>query len=246
MTKNTYGTGCFMLQNTGTKRAGVAAPARDDRRLDAQRQRRSTRSKAASSSAAPWCSGCATAWASFDRRRSRSAGRDRCRTTAACTSSRRSPGSAHRTGTSTRAARSSGITRGTTAAHIARAALESHRLSGRRICSTRCRRMPACRWPSFASTAARRATIFMMQFQADLIGAPVVRPQITETTALGAAYLAGLAVGFWKSGDEIASQWRTERRFEPAMPAKRRFASCARSAGPQALEARPRAGETCP
>ena len=61
----------------------------------------------------------------------------------------------------------------------------------------------------------------LMQFQSDLIGAPVVRPQITETTALGAAYLAGLAVGFWKSGDEIASQWRTERRFEPSMPAAR-------------------------
>jgi glycerol kinase len=61
----------------------------------------------------------------------------------------------------------------------------------------------------------------LMQFQADLLGAAVVRPQITETTALGAAYLAGLAVGFWKSGDEIASHWRTERRFEPVMPAAR-------------------------
>ena len=61
----------------------------------------------------------------------------------------------------------------------------------------------------------------LMQFQSDLIGAPVVRPQITETTAAGAAYLAGLAVGFWKSGDEIASQWRTERRFEPVMPPER-------------------------
>ena len=58
----------------------------------------------------------------------------------------------------------------------------------------------------------------LMQFQADLIGAPVVRPKITETTALGAAYLAGLAVGFWKSEDEIASQWQTGRRFEPALP----------------------------
>jgi glycerol kinase len=54
-----------------------------------------------------------------------------------------------------------------------------------------------------------------------VIGAPVVRPQITETTALGAAYLAGLAVGFWKNDDDLASQWRTERRFEPAMPASR-------------------------
>jgi glycerol kinase len=54
-----------------------------------------------------------------------------------------------------------------------------------------------------------------------LIGAPVIRPKITETTALGAAYLAGLAVGFWKSGDEISKQWRTDRRFEPKMPISR-------------------------
>jgi glycerol kinase len=61
----------------------------------------------------------------------------------------------------------------------------------------------------------------LMQFQSDLIGAPVVRPEIIETTALGAAYLAGLAIGFWKSGDEVANQWRAERRFEPVMPATR-------------------------
>ena len=58
-----------------------------------------------------------------------------------------------------------------------------------------------------------------MQFQADLLGVPVVRPAVTETTALGAAYLAGLAVGFWGPRAEIARQWRVDRRFEPAMPA---------------------------
>jgi len=57
----------------------------------------------------------------------------------------------------------------------------------------------------------------LMQFQADLLGVPVVRPMVTETTALGAAYLAGLAVGYWKDGQEISLQWRQERRFEPAM-----------------------------
>jgi glycerol kinase len=56
-----------------------------------------------------------------------------------------------------------------------------------------------------------------MQFQADLLGIPVVRPKVTETTALGAAYLAGLAVGVWRDTDELASQWQVERRFEPAM-----------------------------
>ena len=58
---------------------------------------------------------------------------------------------------------------------------------------------------------------FLMQFQADLLGVAVVRPHITETTALGAAYLAGLAVGFWKSLEEVARNWRSERRFEPRM-----------------------------
>ena len=57
----------------------------------------------------------------------------------------------------------------------------------------------------------------LMQFQADLLGVPVVRPAVSETTALGAAYLAGLATGYWKDTAEIAEQWRTQRRFEPAM-----------------------------
>ena len=61
----------------------------------------------------------------------------------------------------------------------------------------------------------------LMQIQADLLGVPVVRPAVTETTALGAAYLAGLAVGFWKSVDDISGQWQVDRRFEPGMPADR-------------------------
>ena len=63
-----------------------------------------------------------------------------------------------------------------------------------------------------------------MQFQADLLGVPVVRPQVTETTALGAAYLAGLAVGFWQNEAELTALWRAERRFEPAMADSRRAA----------------------
>ena len=60
-----------------------------------------------------------------------------------------------------------------------------------------------------------------MQFQADLLGIPVVRPAVTETTALGAAYLAGLATGVYSGLDELAAQWRVQRRFEPAMPRER-------------------------
>jgi glycerol kinase len=58
---------------------------------------------------------------------------------------------------------------------------------------------------------------FLMQFQADLLGVPVVRPRVTETTSLGAAYLAGLGVGFWASHEELAAQWRVDRVFEPAL-----------------------------
>jgi glycerol kinase len=68
----------------------------------------------------------------------------------------------------------------------------------------------------------------LMLFQADLLGVPVVRPPVTETTALGAAYLAGLAVGFWSGREEIRALWRAERRFEPAMAPDQRAACMAR------------------
>jgi glycerol kinase len=58
---------------------------------------------------------------------------------------------------------------------------------------------------------------FLMQFQADILGIPVEVPQVAETTSLGAAYLAGLAVGFWKSREELDAKWKVERRYEPRM-----------------------------
>jgi glycerol kinase len=113
-----------------------------------------------------------------------------------------------------------GITRGTTAGHIARAALES-------IAYQVADLLDAMRADSGISLTELRvdggaaSNNTLMQFQADLLGVPVVRPAVTETTALGAAYLAGLAVGFWKSEDELTGQWRVERRFEPQMPPSR-------------------------
>jgi len=78
----------------------------------------------------------------------------------------------------------------------------------------------------------------LLQLQADLLGRTIVRPAVTETTALGAAYLAGLAVGVWRDEAELAALWRVDRRFEPTMPAveseaiKRRWqAAIARSRG---------------
>jgi glycerol kinase len=62
------------------------------------------------------------------------------------------------------------------------------------------------------------ANNMLMQFQADVLGVPIVRPVVTETTALGAAYLAGLGVGYWPSADALTGQWRVDRRFDPSMP----------------------------
>ena len=68
----------------------------------------------------------------------------------------------------------------------------------------------------------------LMQFQADLLGVPVVRPRVSETTALGAACLAGLAVGFWRDREEIARHWHQERTFTPTMPQENALELCRR------------------
>jgi glycerol kinase len=113
-----------------------------------------------------------------------------------------------------------GITRGTTAAHLARAALESIAFQVADLLDA----MHAdCGIPltELRADGGAAADDLLMQIQADLLGVPVVRPAVTETTALGAAYLAGLAVGYWKSVDDITGQWRVDRRFEPALPRER-------------------------
>jgi len=110
-----------------------------------------------------------------------------------------------------------GLTRGATAAHLARAALESIAFQVADLLDAMHAdaRIPLTELRVDGGAAANDT---LMQIQADLLGVPVVRPAITETTALGAAYLAGLAAGFWKSPDEITGQWRVDRRFDPSMP----------------------------
>lgn len=109
-----------------------------------------------------------------------------------------------------------GLTRGTTAAHIARAALESIAFQVADL-------MDAMSADSGITLTELRvdggaaANNALMQMQADVLGAPVVRPAVTETTALGAAYLAGLGVGVWLTPDAVTSQWRVDRRFEPGV-----------------------------
>ena len=109
-----------------------------------------------------------------------------------------------------------GVTRGTTRAHVARAALESIAFQSTDVLHAM--QLDAHRPISELRVdggAARND--LLMQFQADIMGVPVVRPEITETTALGAAYLAGLASGVWSATDELSSLWRVERRFDPLM-----------------------------
>ena len=111
-----------------------------------------------------------------------------------------------------------GITRGTSKAHIARAALEGIAFQVADV-------LDAMQSDSGIGISQLRvdggasANNLLMQFQADILQAPVVRPKIIETTALGAAFLAGLAVGFWKDQSEIESIWQTDRVFEPTMKA---------------------------
>ncbi len=107
-----------------------------------------------------------------------------------------------------------GITRGTTRAHIARAALDGIAFQTYDIAQAMAKDMNAPLTELKVDGGASRNNL-LMQFQANLLGINVVRPKITETTALGAAYLAGLAVGFWESIDELRQQWQVERTFEP-------------------------------
>ena len=109
-----------------------------------------------------------------------------------------------------------GLTRGTTRAHIARAALEAIAFQNRDVLNA----MPKDAGISLAELrvdGGAAANDLLMQFQADILGVPVVRPMVLETTALGAGYLAGLAVGYWQDAADVAANWRVDRVFEPAM-----------------------------
>jgi glycerol kinase len=109
-----------------------------------------------------------------------------------------------------------GLTRGTTRAHIARAALEAIAYQSADV-------LDAMQKDAGQSLSELRvdggaaANDLLMQFQADVLGVQVVRPRVLETTALGAAFLAGLTVGLWSSREELAALWQAERKFEPQM-----------------------------
>jgi len=109
-----------------------------------------------------------------------------------------------------------GLSRGSSKAHIARAALESIAFQSAEVLEAM-QRDADVQLSELRVDGGAAANDLLMQFQADLLGVPVVRPKVLETTALGAAYLAGLTVNLWRSREEIARHWKLDRRFEPRM-----------------------------
>jgi glycerol kinase len=112
------------------------------------------------------------------------------------------------------------MTRGTSVAHIARAALESIAYQSAALLQAMSRDAVAAGGAPVAELRVDGGACvndLLMQFQADLLGIPVLRPEVTETTALGAAYLAGLSCGVYENADALARLWRVERRFMPTM-----------------------------
>jgi glycerol kinase len=114
-----------------------------------------------------------------------------------------------------------GLSRGSTAAHIARAALESIAHQTADVIDAMGQDAQLSLSELRVDGGAARNDL-LMQFQADVLGVPVVRPKVTETTALGAAYLAGLAVGYWQSEQEIVELWQMDKRFEPRISTDQR------------------------
>jgi glycerol kinase len=109
-----------------------------------------------------------------------------------------------------------GLTRGATAGHLARAALESIALQSADVLDAM-QRDASVKLAELRVDGGAAANDLLMQVQADVLGVPVVRPRVLETTALGAAYLAGLATGYWKGDDDVRANWQVDRRFEPAL-----------------------------
>jgi glycerol kinase len=226
MGKNTYGTGCFLLQNTGT------VPVWSNNRLLTTIAWRTSESLEYALEGSVFIGGAVVQWLRDGLKLIRSAPEIE----ALAASVPDSGGvflvpafvglGAPHWDPYARGAML-GLTRGTTEAHVARAALESIALQSADL-------LEAMQLDAHQELKELRVdggacrNNLLLQMQADFLQAPVVRSAVTETTALGAAYLAGLATGVYKSTHEISSQWRAERRFEPRMPADQAAAMRAR------------------
>ena len=215
MAKNTYGTGCFLLMNTG------ARPAASRNRLLATVAWKRGGSTAYALEGSVFIAGAAIQWL-----RDGLGIIERSSDVEALAASVPDSGGAffvpalsglgapywdpRARGTLV------GITRGTNRAHIARAALEAIAFQSAELIEAMAADSGIA-LKELRVDGGATANNLLMQMQADLLGVPVVRPKVTETTALGAAYLAGLACGFWKDEAEIASLWSRDRVFEPML-----------------------------
>ena len=215
MAKNTYGTGCFMLMNTGTK------PITSKRSLVTTIAWRIGDRTEYALEGSIFVAGAVVQWLRDGLQLFRSApeieslarsveGTDGVYLVPAFVGLGAPHWDQYARGTIV------GLTRGSTKAHIARAALEGIALQTVDVLKA----MEAdagIRLKELRVDGGASSNDLLMQLQADLLNVPVVRPRVAETTALGAAYLAGLAVGFWKSQTDIARQWQVDKRFKPAM-----------------------------
>ena len=216
MAKNTYGTGCFMLLNTGAK----AVPSKHGL-LTTRCAQRGTRPQYALEGGV-FIAGAVVQWL----RDGLGFFRSSAEIEALAASVEDTGGvylvpafaglgaphwDAYARGTML------GLTRGTTRAHIARAALEAIAFQSAEVLQAM-QKDAGIQLKELRVDGGAAANDTLMQFQADILGVPVLRPKVLETTALGAAYLAGLAAGVWKDTAAIGRQWAVGRRFEPAMP----------------------------
>jgi glycerol kinase len=232
MAKNTYGTGCFMLLNTGAK----AVPSKHGLLTTRCAQRGSQPQYALEGSV--FVAGAVVQWLRDGLGIIRASGEIE----ALAASVEDSGGvylvpafaglgaphwDAYARGTM------QGLTRGTTRAHIARAALEAIAFQSVEVLQAM-QRDAGIQLKELRVDGGAAVNGTLMQFQADLLGVPVVRPNALETTALGAAYLAGLATGVWKSTAAIGRRWAAARRFEPVM--RRSEAAARMAAWRRALE----------
>ncbi|MBM3501168.1 MAG: glycerol kinase GlpK [Armatimonadetes bacterium] len=220
MAKNTYGTGCFLLMNTGEQ----PAPSQHGLLTTVAWGLPSGTTYALEGSV--FVAGAAVQWL-----------RDELKLIASASESEALAGSVPDTGGAylvpafvglgapywDAEARGAlvGLTRGTSRAHVVRAALESMAYQTADVLRAMEADLSGA-LPELRVDGGAAVNDCLLQFQADILDAPVVRPQGAETTALGAAYLAGLAVGVWNDPEELAGQWREERRFEPRMDSTER------------------------
>jgi glycerol kinase len=219
LAKNTYGTGCFLLMNTGTKPV-----ASTNRMLTTVAWKRDGRTDYALEGSV-FIGGAVVQWLRDGLKIIRTAGE--VESLAASVDDNGGVflvpafaglGAPHWDAYARGAI--FGLTRGATGAHLARAALEAIALQSPDVLAAM-QKDAGITLAGLRVDGGAAANDLLMQIQADVLGVPVVRPKVLETTALGAAYLAGLAVGYWKDSAEVAANWQVDRTFEPAMPRAR-------------------------